>query len=105
MLKLSSFNLFYFTTAAFQAQTFYVEDINAGSGEDPDMTSPSSRLDSEEDALDSRGDRVAPHANPFSKGRAAIRAAYAQHLGERDLISLAERIEAAYHQVSVSHSL
>lgn len=88
---------------ALQAQPFYVEDINAGSGEDPDMTSPPSRLQNEDGALvDGRGDRDAPScANPFSKGRAAIRAAYAQHLGEKDLISLAERIEAAYDEVPV----
>ena len=57
------------------------------------MTDPLSRGRHEDSALHPIQN------NPFAKGRAAVRAAYARRLGESVLLSLVERIEAAYEQV------
>ena len=75
-----------------QAQPFYSEDINAGSGDEPDMTAPGA-------GGEGAATQAAVPISPFMKGRAAIRAACAQRLGEAALLSLVQRIEGAYSQV------
>ena len=75
-----------------QAQPFYAEDINAGSGDEPDITGPGA-------AGEAAATQPAVPISPFMKGRAAIRAASAQRLGEAALLSLVQRIEGAYSQV------
>ncbi|GAX76544.1 hypothetical protein CEUSTIGMA_g3990.t1 [Chlamydomonas eustigma] len=94
-----------------KAQPFFIEDVNAGSEEDPDLycnlvtTAEGDAVNAATDTSGVQGSNNKHYVlSPFAKGRAAARSSYvASKLGNDALLSLIARVEDAFQQECQGH--